>query len=191
MNQCTEVEYEADADETGSGCGSGPIPTRRVRRKTRRSDGATLWERDGLVEEELALQKRCSEKRGLDERECGSNPMVCHYNARMCNAPDSITVVAGDKSDPYANHLNIGVTLDTSGDGFDCELIVGGLLAFTEIMAPELLEEEALAGIELESICGVTDDTDSAFGKRIDGEVRGPRRQMMPGPKPAKAIPTL
>lgn len=188
MKLCTEVEYEADADETGSGCGSGPIPTRRVRRKTRRSDGATLWERDGLVEEELALKKRC-EKRGLDERQCGSNPMVCHYSARMCNAPDSITVVAGDKSDPYANHLNIGVTLDTSGDGFDCELIVGGLLAFTEIVAPELLEEEALAGIELESICGLTDDTDSAFSKRFDSGISGPRQRMMS--RSMKAIPIL
>lgn len=94
-----------------------------------------------------------------------SNPMVCHYNARMGNAPDSITVVAGDKFDPYANHLNIGITLDKSGDGFDCELIVGGLLAFTEVIAPKLLEEEALAGIELESICGQIDNTKSAFNK--------------------------
>ncbi|KAI0880238.1 uncharacterized protein GGS22DRAFT_193446 [Annulohypoxylon maeteangense] len=163
LNLCHDVEYEADADETGSGCGSGPIPTRRIRRKVRRDDGAVLWERDGLAQEE---------KRALDER-CLDNcdhPMVCHYSARMCNAPDSITVIAGTKSDPYAGHLNIGVTLDKTDNGFDCAAIAGGLTALTALIAPELLEADALEGVELESLCGIVEDPLSALDLSPTGE---------------------
>ncbi|KAI1205459.1 uncharacterized protein F4807DRAFT_471133 [Annulohypoxylon truncatum] len=163
LNLCHKVEYEADADETGSGCGQGPIPTRRIRRKVRRDDRTVLWERDGLVQEE---------KRALDERcldNCGQ-PMVCHYTARMCNAPDSITVIAGTKDNPYAGHLNIGVTLDKTGDRFVCAAIAGGLTALAAIIAPELLEEEALEGVELEALCGIVDDPLSAINNSPSGE---------------------
>ncbi|KAH6675112.1 hypothetical protein B0J14DRAFT_637790 [Halenospora varia] len=147
LKLCKEVTYEAEADETGSGCGKGPIPTSRLRRKVRRDDGAVLWERGGLVAEESRLAERC-----LDN--CGP-PMVCHYEARMCSAPNEITVVMAGAEDPYANHLNIGVTLDASGDGFLCEEITAALTAAVVLLAPELLEVDALEGVELEAICGV------------------------------------
>jgi hypothetical protein len=83
LKLCKNVTYEADADETGSGCGKGPIPTSRLRRKVRRDDGAVLWERGGLVAEKSRLAERC-----LDN--CDP-PTVCHYEARMCSAPNEIS----------------------------------------------------------------------------------------------------
>ena len=63
--------------------------------------------------------------------------------------------------DPYANRLNIGVTLDASGDGFLCEEITAALTAAVVLLAPELLEVDALEGVELEAICGIIDDPSS------------------------------
>jgi hypothetical protein len=63
--------------------------------------------------------------------------------------------------DPYANRLNIGVTLDTSGDGFLCEEITAALTAAVALLAPELLEADALEGVELEAICGIIDNPSS------------------------------
>lgn len=84
LQLCKNVTYEAEADETGSGCGKGPIPTKRLRRKVRREDGVVLWERDGLnMTEESQLAERC-----LDDCD---RPLVCHYAARMCNAPSEIS----------------------------------------------------------------------------------------------------
>lgn len=83
LKLCKDVEYEADADETGSGCGHGPINPSRLRRKVRRDNGEVLWERGGLAVEERRLQERCMDN-------C-DHPMVCHYKARMCSAPDEIS----------------------------------------------------------------------------------------------------
>jgi hypothetical protein len=83
MNLCSDVSYESDADSTGSGCGKGPIATSRLRRKVRRDDGAVLWEREGLYTDNNTLAERCME-------DCG-RPMVCHYSARLCNAPEEIS----------------------------------------------------------------------------------------------------
>ncbi|KAI3327059.1 hypothetical protein HD806DRAFT_531649 [Xylariaceae sp. AK1471] len=155
LNLCKNVTYEAEADETGSGCGEGPIPTSRLRRKVRRDDGAILWEREGFAAEESRLTERC-----LDN--CDP-PKICHYDARMCSAPNEITVVMAGAGDPYANRLNIGVTLDATGDGFLCEEITAALTAAVVLLAPELLEADALEGVELEAICGIIDDPSSVF----------------------------
>ncbi|KAI0405878.1 hypothetical protein F4802DRAFT_596842 [Xylaria palmicola] len=160
LGLCKNVTYEADADETGSGCGNGPIPTRRLRRKVSRDDNAVLWEREGLVEEERRLAERC-----LDV--C-SPPLVCHYEARTCNAPEEIAVVMANKGDPYANHLNIGVALDKSAGSFLCEAIIEDLTLAVSILAPELLEQDILAGYELEAICGAINDPLSAIGSLTD-----------------------
>lgn len=174
LQLCTEVDYEADAESTGSGCGSGPIRTDRLRRKVRRDNGTVLWERHGLSDEDRTLRRRCRDN-------CGP-PTVCHYKAVMCQAPDSITVVSGSKDDPYANHLNIAVTLDKTDDGFDCEGIAAGLTAAMALLAPELLEEDALEGVELEALCGVLEDPTTALSSLIPGSgsksiVRRARRQ--------------
>jgi hypothetical protein len=63
--------------------------------------------------------------------------------------------------DPYANRLNIGITLDKEGDGFLCEDITAALTAATVLLAPELLEADALEGVELETICGIIKDPSS------------------------------
>lgn len=83
LTLCKNVTYEADADSTGSCCGKGPIPTQKLRRKVHRDNGAVLWERQGLAEEEDSLAKRCMDS-------CDP-PMVCHYEARMCSAPNEIS----------------------------------------------------------------------------------------------------
>jgi hypothetical protein len=63
--------------------------------------------------------------------------------------------------DPYANRLNIGLTLDKEGDGFLCEEVTAALTAATVLLAPELLEADALEGVELEAICGIIKDPSS------------------------------
>lgn len=83
LKLCKDVTYEADADVTGKGCGKGPIPTSRLRRKVRRDNGVVLWEREGLAAEENRLARRC--------RDNCDRPMVCHYHARMCSAPNEIS----------------------------------------------------------------------------------------------------
>ena len=169
LKLCKDVVYEAEADETGSGCGKGPIPTSRVRRKVRRDDGAVLWEREGLMEaQNNTLSERCVD--------C-DRPKICHYRARMCNAPDSITVVADTGDGPCSNHITISVALDKTGDGFDCEAIVEGLTVLTAALAPELLELEALEGVELESICGQFEEASSAIASMTSEKVKVNRRQ--------------
>lgn len=64
---------------------------------------------------------------------------------------------------PYANRLNIGVTLDKTSDGFLCEEITAVLTAAVAILAPELLEVDALEDVEFEAICGIIDDPLSAL----------------------------
>ncbi|KAI0837778.1 hypothetical protein F5Y06DRAFT_304212 [Hypoxylon sp. FL0890] len=169
LNLCKDVEYESDADETGSGCGKGPIPTSRLRRKVRRDNGAVLWERGGLAAEESRLAERCLD--GCDR------PMVCHYSARMCSSPDEITVVMAGAGSPYANHLNIGITLDKSGGngGFICEEVTAALSEAMAALAPLLLGVDALDGFELEAICGLIDDPSSIIDT-LTGTVKVPRR---------------
>ncbi|KAH8645958.1 hypothetical protein BGZ60DRAFT_554916 [Tricladium varicosporioides] len=167
LKLCKNVVYEADAEETGSGCGKGPIPTSRLRRKIRRDNGAVLWERAGLVKERSWLAERC-----LDN--CGP-PKVCHYEARMCSAPNEITVVMAGAGNPYANRLNIGVTLDASGDGFLCEEITAALTAAVVVLAPELLEIDSLEGVELEAICGMIKDPSSII-ENLKGSSKVSRR---------------
>ncbi|KAI0859732.1 hypothetical protein F4860DRAFT_525747 [Xylaria cubensis] len=152
---CKEVEYEADADETGSGCGQGPIHSSRLRRKVHRDTGELLWERRGLVEERN-LTERCVDN-------C-DHPLVCHYQARMCSAPNEITVVMAGDGGPYTNHLNIGVTLDKIDDGFPCEEVAEAITAALAVLAPELLGADAFEGVELEAICGVLEDPASIVG---------------------------
>lgn len=60
--------------------------------------------------------------------------------------------------DPYKNRLNLGVTLDETSDGFDCHEITAAVTAAMVALAPELLEADALEGVELEAICGFIDD---------------------------------
>lgn len=83
LGLCKEVEYEADVDGTGTGCGKGPISPSRLRRKVRRDNGAVIWERSGLAIRERGLEERC-----LDN--CDP-PLICHYTARMCSAPNEIS----------------------------------------------------------------------------------------------------
>ena len=84
LGLCKEVEYDAEAYEVGSGCGKGPISPSRLRRKISRDSGAVLWERGGLAAKERALKERCN-------GDCGSHPRICHYEARMCSAPNEIS----------------------------------------------------------------------------------------------------
>jgi hypothetical protein len=63
--------------------------------------------------------------------------------------------------DPYANHLNIGVALDKTGDGFLCQEITAALTAAMAILAPELIGADAFEGVELEAVCGIIKDPSS------------------------------
>ncbi|KAI0196348.1 hypothetical protein F4808DRAFT_452731 [Astrocystis sublimbata] len=136
---CKDVEYEADADETGSGCGQGPIQSNRLRRTER-----------GGLKEERKISDRCFDL-------CDP-PLLCHYQARICNSPNEITVVMAGDGDPYANRLNIGVVLDEVEDGFPCKEVAEAITAGLVLLAPELIGEEAFEEMELEALCGVLDD---------------------------------
>jgi hypothetical protein len=70
--------------------------------------------------------------------------------------------MAGDGS-PYANCLNIGISLDKTGDGFPCEEITAAITAAVVLLAPELLEVDALEGVELQALCGLASDPSSAI----------------------------
>lgn len=95
LGLCSNVTYHAEADMTGSGCGEGPIQPSKVRRMIRHRDNKVLFERS-----ELGLEGRCSLRRDgetLDERGCsgtgtGDGNMVCTYSARMCDAPNEISM---------------------------------------------------------------------------------------------------
>jgi hypothetical protein len=80
------------------------------------------------------------------------------------NKSDLAVVMAGSVS-PYGNHLNIGVTLDSTVDGFDCQALVEELTALTAVLAPEPLGADALESIdlELEAICEFIDYPESAI----------------------------
>ncbi|OIW25783.1 hypothetical protein CONLIGDRAFT_717468 [Coniochaeta ligniaria NRRL 30616] len=171
LGLCKEVEYEADADETGVGCGKGPIPPSQLRRKIRRDNGAVIWERGGLALEERKLGERCLEN-------C-DRPVVCHYTARMCSAPNEITVVMAGPGNPYANRLNIGVQLEHTGDSFLCEEITAALTAFVVLLAPELLGPDVMADVELEAICGFIEDPMSIIGSLTDTVKIAPRVNML------------
>lgn len=69
----------------------------------------------------------------------------------------------GDAVNPYRNRLEIAVTLEKTLDGFDCQALVEGLTAAMVVLAPQLLEADALEGVELEAICGIIDDPQSAI----------------------------
>ncbi|KAJ8058842.1 hypothetical protein OCU04_011825 [Sclerotinia nivalis] len=153
LKLCKDVQYEADADPTGSGCGKGNIPTKLVRRKVRGDTREVLYERGGLAEEEMKLAERYIDN-------CDP-PKVCHYEARMCSAPNEITVVMAGAGNPYANRLNIAISLDKEGDDFPCEEITAALTAATVLLAPKLIGADAVEGIELEAICGAIKDPKS------------------------------
>ncbi|KAI1119752.1 hypothetical protein F5Y10DRAFT_291151 [Nemania abortiva] len=156
LQLCKEVEYEADADPAASGCGNGPIPSSRLRRKVRRDTGELLWERGGLAQERR-LTERC--------RDTCDVPVVCHYQGRVCSAPNEITVVMAGDGSPYTNHVNIGVTLDATGDGFPCEEVAEAITSALVIIAPELIGADAFEGYELEALCGIIEDPASALGQ--------------------------
>lgn len=88
LGLCSNVEYEAYADETASGCGTGPIPS-KIRRAVRRRDNKVLFQRN-----DYEMEKRCEEKRDTQEgKRCGGGGegMLCHYNGRVCDAPNEIS----------------------------------------------------------------------------------------------------
>ncbi|KAI1879203.1 hypothetical protein JX265_002157 [Neoarthrinium moseri] len=75
-----------------------------------------------------------------------------------CREASEITVVMAGAGSPYANHLNIGVTLGATGNGFLRKEIAATLTAAMVILAPGLLELKALDGYELEPICDMIDE---------------------------------
>lgn len=77
--------------------------------------------------------------------------------------------------DPYANRLNIGVTLDTSKNGFNCYELAEELTANMILIAPELIEEDALEGFELEALCGIFDNITSIINS-LGAVAHVPRR---------------
>ena len=70
----------------------------------------------------------------------------------------AVAVVMAGPGSAYANHLNIGVALDSTGDGFSCEEIAAAITAAMVVLAPKLLQVDALEGVEIEAICGVVDN---------------------------------
>lgn len=90
--------------------------------------------------------------------------------------------------DPYANRLNIGITLDNQEDlaGFLCEEITAGLTAAAVIIAPDLIAADAFEGIELEAICGFIKDPSSII-ENLQG-TQTTRRVVRRAPKAVPAF---
>ncbi|KAI0120928.1 hypothetical protein BJ170DRAFT_715060 [Xylariales sp. AK1849] len=91
------------------------------------------------------------------------------YQADADETGSGCAVVMASGSDPYANRLNIGIQLEATGDGFLCDEAVGALTAAITILAPEMLEADALEGVELEAICGVLNDPQGALTSFVGG----------------------
>jgi hypothetical protein len=72
-------------------------------------------------------------------------------------------VIKRDGSNPYGQFLSIGLTLDSTSDGFNCEEVVEAITAAMVILAPELVEADALEGVELTALCGIIDNPQSAI----------------------------
>ncbi|KAI0480399.1 hypothetical protein GGR56DRAFT_626001 [Xylariaceae sp. FL0804] len=153
LNLCKNTTYDVELGISESCSSVGHIGVLdRLRRKLSRDDGSVLWEREDVDKD-------------LDERFVGDPPakQTCTFEARMCSAPSEITVVMAGTDDPYANYLNLGLTLDPEPDSsFDCESVVEALTAFAEIFFPELLEIERPAELVLEALCGAEIDLTSA-----------------------------
>lgn len=221
LGLCSNVTYHAEADMTGSGCGQGPIQPSKVRRVIRQRDEKVLFERD-----DLALESRCSLRRdaeALNERGCpgsgtGDGNMVCTYTARMCDAPNEISmyhvpsyihivslfeifdelltqccaaVVQTDETNAIVGYMNLGVDIkETDSSSFSCQdaaTIIGALTAITAVLAPEMLETEALEDMDLMAACGVVGDVQSAIS--VMTSLESQKRTAMPSP-PAAPTPT-
>ncbi|KAJ4421546.1 hypothetical protein N0V82_003684 [Gnomoniopsis sp. IMI 355080] len=222
LGLCSNVTYQAEADMTGSGCGEGPIQPSKVRRVIRHRDNKVLFERS-----DSDLESRCSLRRDgetLDERGCsgtgtGDGNMVCTYSARMCNAPNEISmylptsyiptvilfkvldhflirrcaaVVQTDETNAMVGHLNLGVDIkQTDSSSFSCEdaaTIIGALSAITAVLAPEMLESEALEDMDLMAACGAVEDVQSVISAVTS--LANQKRTAMPS-LPASPTPVL
>ncbi|KAJ4394797.1 hypothetical protein N0V93_004017 [Gnomoniopsis smithogilvyi] len=187
LGLCSNVTYQAEADMTGSGCGQGPIQPSKVRRVIRERDNRILFERD-----DLALESRCSLRRDddvLQERGCsgtgtGDGNLVCTYSARMCDAPNEITVVQTDETNAIIGYMNLGIDIkQTDSSSFSCEdavSIISALTAITAVLAPEMLESEALEDMDLMAACGVVGNVQSALSTITSLESQ--KRTAMPSP---------
>jgi hypothetical protein len=85
----------------------------------------------------------------------------------------------GNASDPYAYHLNLQVDLGQLGENLLCEEITAALTAAVAILAPELLEADILADVELEAFCGFIRDPTSIIGNLTNLVKIPPRIAMM------------
>ena len=78
-------------------------------------------------------------------------------------------VLQGEPHDPYANHMDIQIEYHVEEGGEDlfleflCDLIIDGVTAAAEVVAPELAPEEIFADVELDALCA---DAVSQIGQR-------------------------
>ena len=146
---CQEVEFTEDADETATGCGSSPVRRDIPHAKLTRTSNSTHSDWNSTPIEKRDPSPLCDG--------CTPPTFKCHYKATICAGPDHISTVLRDsKGDPYGNHMNIAVAWKLDGSAFNafvCELVLDGLSALVDAVAPELLEYEIVQEVEWQALC--------------------------------------
>lgn len=113
--------------------------------------------------------------------------VLAWFLTRCCPA-----VVQTDEKNAIVGFMNLGVDIkQTDSSSFSCEdaaTIIGALTAITAVLAPEMLETEALEDMDLMAACGVVGNVQSAISAITSLESR--KRTAMPSP-PASPTPAL
>ncbi|KAF1988830.1 hypothetical protein K402DRAFT_419178 [Aulographum hederae CBS 113979] len=112
---------------------------------------------------------------GLEGTDGKSGGTTCYEKMNICNGPNHITSILAGATNPYANHMNLGITfhLEEKTPAFtkwECELVIGTLAALTTYVAPEFVGAEWGTAEDLEAVCGpLTDDGDGEEGEGEGG----------------------
>lgn len=178
LKLCKEVQYEADAEEKARATARVPSLSTAF---AGRFEGTTATFSGSAVGWPERCMDNCNHPHGLPLRgthvQCSRRDQKVSYALYISRekrerkreriladevASTKAVVMAG-AGDPYRNRLNFGVTLDKTHDGFSCELLVEALTAANIILAPELLEADALEGVELMALCGIIEDPTSGI----------------------------
>lgn len=143
---CSKVKYSYPLDPTESGC--HPPEKRHLVPRIPIGPGDTTY---------------------------GQTPDACHSDMNICNGPDHISMLSPEcrlgnsltsftgvelagSEGPYTNHMNIHVSFeigngkDSAFNEFICEMIIDGLAALVNVVAPELAVGDWVSAEELQEI---------------------------------------
>ncbi|KAF1969178.1 hypothetical protein BU23DRAFT_571747 [Bimuria novae-zelandiae CBS 107.79] len=147
---CTLVGGNANIPTCATTPVSGCTPT------TSAVPTATVW----LSNNSIPIGEASDSNDGADLTTITVHENVINFLQQLlpsCAGPDHITSIFGQSTDPYANHMNIGLKFElhqgSPFNAFICELVVDGLTAIAMAAAPELAGAEVWQDIELQALC--------------------------------------